>query len=90
MNEKVDKKRVNMILKKRLLIGLFSRGRDIAICHLKAAHADVELTRESKMSSEQPHVLSIQSHVVSGYVGNKSATFPLQVLKIIIIYLLIF
>lgn len=26
-----------------------------------------------------PKVLSIQSHVVSGYVGNKSATFPLQV-----------
>ncbi|MEQ2235908.1 hypothetical protein ILYODFUR_006997 [Ilyodon furcidens] len=25
-------------------------------------------------------VLSIQSHVVRGYVGNKSATFPLQVL----------
>ncbi|XP_018012457.1 pyridoxal kinase [Hyalella azteca] len=25
-------------------------------------------------------VLSLQSHVVSGYVGNKSATFPLQVL----------
>lgn len=25
-------------------------------------------------------VLSIQSHVVSGYVGNKSATFPLQVI----------
>ena len=24
-------------------------------------------------------VLSIQSHVVSGYVGNKAATFPLQV-----------
>ena len=24
-------------------------------------------------------VLSVQSHVVSGYVGNKSATFPLQV-----------
>jgi len=24
-------------------------------------------------------VLSIQSHVVSGYVGNDSATFPLQV-----------
>lgn len=31
------------------------------------------------MSAEQPRVLSIQSHVVSGYVGNKSATFPLQV-----------
>ncbi len=26
------------------------------------------------------HVLSIQSHVVSGYVGNKAATFPLQLL----------
>ena len=26
-----------------------------------------------------PQVLSIQSHVVSGYVGNKSAVFPLQV-----------
>ena len=25
-------------------------------------------------------VLSIQSHVVSGYVGNKAAVFPLQVL----------
>lgn len=25
-------------------------------------------------------VLSIQSHVVSGYVGNKAATFPLQLL----------
>jgi len=27
-----------------------------------------------------PRVLSIQSHVVSGYVGNKSAVFPLQLL----------
>ncbi|KAJ1908929.1 hypothetical protein IWQ60_011450 [Tieghemiomyces parasiticus] len=27
-----------------------------------------------------PRVLSIQSHVVSGYVGNKAATFPLQLL----------
>ena len=25
-------------------------------------------------------ILSIQSHVVSGYVGNKSAVFPLQLL----------
>uniref|UniRef100_A0A672M4R6 pyridoxal kinase n=1 Tax=Sinocyclocheilus grahami TaxID=75366 RepID=A0A672M4R6_SINGR len=25
-------------------------------------------------------VLSVQSHVVRGYVGNKSASFPLQVL----------
>lgn len=32
------------------------------------------------MADPSPRVLSIQSHVVSGYVGNKSATFPLQVL----------
>lgn len=31
-----------------------------------------------KMSLMSPRVLSIQSHVVHGYVGNKSATFPLQ------------
>ncbi|CAH3152668.1 unnamed protein product, partial [Porites lobata] len=31
-------------------------------------------------STETCRVLSIQSHVVSGYVGNDSATFPLQVL----------
>lgn len=28
-----------------------------------------------------PRMLSIQSHVVSGYCGNKSATFPLQLLE---------
>jgi pyridoxal/pyridoxine/pyridoxamine kinase len=27
-----------------------------------------------------PRVLSIQSHTVHGYVGNKSAVFPLQLL----------
>ncbi|KAF9977380.1 hypothetical protein BGZ73_006127 [Actinomortierella ambigua] len=27
-----------------------------------------------------PRVLSIQSHIVSGYCGNKAATFPLQLL----------
>lgn len=32
------------------------------------------------MEKSDFRVLSIQSHVVSGYVGNKSATFPLQVL----------
>eukprot|EP01134_Creolimax_fragrantissima_P005434 CFRG5434T1 len=32
------------------------------------------------MSSTTKRVLSIQSHVVSGYVGNKAATFPLQLL----------
>lgn len=30
---------------------------------------------------KSPRVLSIQSHVVSGYCGNKAATFPLQILK---------
>lgn len=29
---------------------------------------------------ESPRVLSVQSHVVSGYVGNKSAVFPMQLL----------
>ncbi|XP_061698300.1 pyridoxal kinase-like [Syngnathoides biaculeatus] len=32
------------------------------------------------MAGMECRVLSIQSHVVRGYVGNKSATFPLQVL----------
>ncbi|XP_050682486.1 pyridoxal kinase isoform X1 [Leptidea sinapis] len=32
------------------------------------------------MFQSTPRVLSIQSHVVHGYVGNKSAVFPLQVL----------
>lgn len=32
------------------------------------------------MGDDSPRLLSIQSHVVSGYVGNKSATFPLQLL----------
>ncbi|XP_051176734.1 pyridoxal kinase [Leptopilina boulardi] len=31
-------------------------------------------------NKKMARVLSIQSHVVSGYVGNKSATFPLQLL----------
>ncbi|OWA50567.1 Pyridoxal kinase [Hypsibius exemplaris] len=34
----------------------------------------------SEDSDRDYRVLSIQSHVVSGYVGNKSAVFPLQVL----------
>jgi len=32
------------------------------------------------MADLPKRVLSVQSHVVSGYVGNKSATFPLQLL----------
>lgn len=30
-------------------------------------------------ADDNKRVLAIQSHVVHGYVGNKSATFPLQV-----------
>lgn len=32
-------------------------------------------------ATSTPRILSIQSHVVSGYCGNKSATFPLQLLE---------
>ena len=31
------------------------------------------------MTQTNQTVLSIRSHVVTGYVGNKSATFPMQV-----------
>lgn len=31
--------------------------------------------------ASSPRILTIQSHVVSGYCGNKSATFPLQLLE---------
>lgn len=31
------------------------------------------------MSQKETRVLSIQSHVVHGYCGNKSSVFPLQV-----------
>ena len=34
----------------------------------------------SEAAAQHGRILSIQSHVVSGYVGNKSATFPLQLL----------
>jgi pyridoxine kinase len=35
-------------------------------------------------SESSPQVLSIQSHVVAGYVGNKSAVFPLNVSKLVL------
>eukprot|EP00051_Salpingoeca_urceolata_P030023 m.491772 g.491772 ORF g.491772 m.491772 type:complete len:322 (-) comp30682_c0_seq1:56-1021(-) len=35
---------------------------------------------KASKAGREPRVLSIQSHVVTGYVGNRSATFPLQVL----------
>lgn len=36
-------------------------------------------------ADDNRRVLAIQSHVVHGYVGNKSATFPLQVCIMIFI-----
>lgn len=39
----------------------------------------VDTLRNLKMSERETRVLSIQSHVVHGYCGNKSAVFPLQV-----------
>ncbi|OXA50070.1 putative pyridoxal kinase [Folsomia candida] len=41
--------------------------------------SDSIINGESKVD-HSPRVLSIQSHVVSGYVGNKCAVFPLQAL----------
>uniref|UniRef100_T1GRQ4 pyridoxal kinase n=1 Tax=Megaselia scalaris TaxID=36166 RepID=T1GRQ4_MEGSC len=38
------------------------------------------LRNNMESSTIKRRVLSIQSHVVHGYVGNKSATFPLEVL----------
>ncbi|KAJ1940962.1 hypothetical protein GGF37_003759 [Kickxella alabastrina] len=37
-------------------------------------------TNTASASAGSARVLSIQSHVVSGYVGNRAATFPLQLL----------
>lgn len=39
---------------------------------------------EKELRKDHPgnRILSIQSHVVSGYAGNKSAVFPLQVRRI--------
>ena len=34
------------------------------------------------MMARTTRVLSVQSHVVSGYVGNRAAAFPLQLLDI--------
>jgi hypothetical protein len=46
----------------------------------------MQTTREADSGVEvleiEARVLSIQSHVVAGYVGNRSAVFPLQLLGI--------
>lgn len=53
--------------------GLLSLIPVVPVDILSRSHASV-----FTMAASSPRVLSIQSHVVSGYVGNKSATFPLQ------------
>lgn len=42
-----------------------------------ASNGTLDVTSDEEECSKR--VLSIQSHVVFGYVGNKSSTFPLQV-----------
>ena len=44
------------------------------------AHLSSNVRLLSAMADLPERILSVQSHVVSGYVGNKSATFPLQLL----------
>ncbi|KAL6079767.1 pyridoxal kinase [Balamuthia mandrillaris] len=41
---------------------------------------DGEDLRGGEVVAEETRILSVQSHVVSGYVGNKAAIFPLQLL----------
>lgn len=41
---------------------------------------DIHLLSDEEEDSPLPRVLSVQSHVVSGYVGNRAAVFPLQLL----------
>ena len=52
--------------------GAAAKSDAVPSSHSAAVMRDEEL--------DQGRVLSIQSHVVHGYVGNKSATFPLQLL----------
>ena len=43
--------------------------------------SDHDLEQEhNHFATDYPRVLSVQSHVVSGYVGNRAAVFPLQLL----------
>ena len=52
---------------------------------LGRARAPYSLDAHASMAAlaaeqREPRVLSVQSHVAHGYVGNKSAVFPLQLL----------
>lgn len=75
---RLDARNVNKLVGPQGLLslrpGLCGRSTFI-VCHNRTVCSSC-----SKMGHCSPRVLSIQSHVVSGYVGNKSATFPLQLL----------
>lgn len=68
----------------RLAVGTAQRLRYAACCRsqraVSAMAAAAGGNAESSAAPVAPRVLSIQSHVVSGYVGNKCATLPLQLL----------
>lgn len=47
---------------------------------LRALSASRTMIASESTAAETPRLLSLQSHAVHGYVGNKAATFPLQCL----------
>ncbi len=62
---------------------LFNRPPSIVVTSVIKAlsrHCSSSSTTTTAMADLTDRILSVQSHVVSGYVGNKSATFPLQLL----------
>lgn len=66
-----------------LLNGLLRRSNNFTNnCSLLIKSIRYIGTNHKIMDKKAYRVLSIQSHVVHGYVGNKSATFPLQVSRI--------
>ena len=61
-------------------------ARAACVCHVEgpvgeAVHAVAMLEQNGDAPpGGSPRVLSVQSHTVHGYVGNKAAVFPLQLL----------
>ncbi|CAM9868498.1 unnamed protein product [Chrysoparadoxa australica] len=64
--------------------GVTSLARSLFGCHIslctQRARSMSALHAAASAAEMLPRVLSIQSHTVYGYVGNKAATFPLQLL----------
>ena len=67
-----------MLLIRRYPVSTSTQKFIYPLLHIIKCH--ITYSSRNIMSSNELRVLSIQSHVVSGYVGNKSATFPLQLL----------